>query len=202
MADNNWSLTGTYFETCNCDAACPCVFLSAPTNGECNVLIGWHIDDGHFNDINLNNFSVALAVHSPGHMLEVKWTAAVYLDDKADEAQKDALLTIFSGQAGGHPSLLAAHIGNILGVKSAAIEYHAQGKRRSMRVGDVAEAEIEAIEGQGGAEVTVTNHPLCVVPGYPAVSARSKRLMFNDHDLNWEISEKSGFYSPFSYAAS
>jgi hypothetical protein len=23
-----WNLTGTYFETCNCEAACPCVFLS------------------------------------------------------------------------------------------------------------------------------------------------------------------------------
>jgi len=28
----------------NCEAACPCVFLSPPTEGECKVLIGWHID--------------------------------------------------------------------------------------------------------------------------------------------------------------
>lgn len=202
MADDNWSLTGTYFETCNCDAACPCVFLSAPTDGECTVLIGWHIDSGHFDDIKLDEFNVALAVYSPGHMLQVKWNVAVYLDDKANEAQKDALLKIFSGQAGGHPSLLASHIGNVLGVRNVAIDYHAQGKRRSLRIGNVAEAEIEAIEGQGGAEVTVTNHPLCIAPGHAAVTARSKRLRFNDHELNWDISDKNGFYSPFSYEAS
>jgi hypothetical protein len=32
-------LEGTYFETCNCDIACPCVFLSRPTEGERRVLV-------------------------------------------------------------------------------------------------------------------------------------------------------------------
>ena len=44
----DWKLDGMYFEACNCDAACPCVFLSAPTTGECTVIIGWHIEDGTF----------------------------------------------------------------------------------------------------------------------------------------------------------
>ena len=65
----------------------------------------------------------------------------------------------------------------------------------------MAEAEIEAIEGQGGAEVTISNHPLCVAPGYPAVAAKSKRLSYKDHGLEWELSEKNGFFSPFSYEA-
>jgi hypothetical protein len=38
MAES-WKVRGTYFETCNCAVACPCVFLSAPTDGECTVLI-------------------------------------------------------------------------------------------------------------------------------------------------------------------
>jgi hypothetical protein len=80
-----------------------------------------------------------------------------------------------------------------------AIDYQANGKRRTIQIGDVAEAEIEAIEGQGGAEVTVNNHPLCIAPGYPAVTAKSKKLSYQDHGLQWEISEKNGFFSPFSY---
>jgi hypothetical protein len=202
MAQTTWKLTGTYFETCNCDVACPCVFLSAPTEGECTVLIGWHIDNGHFDGENLDGFNVAFAVRSPGHMAKVKWDAAVYLDDKANEAQRDALLNIFSGQAGGHPAVLASHVGNILGVKSASIEYQVHGKRRSLNIDNFAAAEIEAIDGQGGAEVTVTNHPLCIAPSYPAVASKSKLLTFNDHGLSWNISEKNGFYSPFSYEAS
>jgi len=27
----SWNVVGTYFEACNCAAACPCVFTSAPT---------------------------------------------------------------------------------------------------------------------------------------------------------------------------
>lgn len=201
MADHHWKLAGTYFETCNCTTACPCVFLSAPTEGECTALVAWHIDQGHFDDVPLEGFNVAFAVHSPGHMAEVKWNAAVYLDARANDAEKDALLQIFSGQAGGHPSVLASHVGNILGVAQVPIEYQAQGRKRSLRVGTVAATEIEAIEGQGGAEVTIQNHPLCIAPGYPATTARSAHLRFDDHDLHWDISDRNGFYSPFSYAA-
>ena len=34
-----WRLTGSYFETCNCEAACPCNFLGPPTDGHCTVLV-------------------------------------------------------------------------------------------------------------------------------------------------------------------
>jgi hypothetical protein len=70
-----WNLTGTYFETCNCEAACPCVFLSPPSTGECTVLIAWHIDQGRSDDVALDGLNVALAVHSPGHMMQVQWKA-------------------------------------------------------------------------------------------------------------------------------
>ena len=30
-----WNVAGTYFEACNCNVACPYVFLSPPTEGEC-----------------------------------------------------------------------------------------------------------------------------------------------------------------------
>jgi len=163
------------------------------------ALIGWHIDQGSFGDVVLDGLNVALAVHSPGHMLDVKWKVALYLDDKADQSQNQALTQIFAGQAGGHPARLGAHIGEVLGVKSVGIDYQANGKRRSIQIADVAEAEIEAIEGQGATEVTVENHPLCIAPGYPAVTAKSKKLSYQDYGLQWQITEKNGFFSPFTY---
>src|SRR5499433_3576570 len=62
-----WQLAGTYFETCNCEVACPCVFLSAPTTGECTLLVGWHIERGSFDNVPLDGLNVALAAHTPGH---------------------------------------------------------------------------------------------------------------------------------------
>ncbi len=197
----SWKIEGTYFETCNCESACPCVFLSKPSEGHCDALVAWHIDKGEYEGVSLDGLNVALAVHSPGHMAQVKWNVAVYLDERASAAQTDALTKIFAGQAGGHPSRLAAHVGKVLGVTSVPMRYSAHGRQRSLSIPGVAEAAIEAVEGQDGAEITIENHPLCIAPGEPAVAARSKRLEYRDHGFNWEFSAKNGFYSPFRYAA-
>src|SRR5262249_47594924 len=122
MQAEAWKVSGTYCEACNCEVACPCVFGSPPTGADCTVLVGWHIEAGHWNGTILNGLNVALAVHAPGSMTETKWTAALYLDAKANQAQNEGLLKIFSGQAGGHPQLLASFIGKLLGVRSVPIQ--------------------------------------------------------------------------------
>jgi hypothetical protein len=194
-----WKISGTYFEACNCDTACPCTFLSAPTTSECTALVGWHIDNGNLADTNLDGLNVALAVHSPGHMLEVKWRAAVYLDETASGAQKDALTQIFTGQVGGHPAILVSFVEEVLGLKIVPITFESNGKERKLKVADVAEMEIEGLQDQSGADVSINNPLLCIAPGYTLQVARSKKLHYKDHGLEWEISGKNGFYSPFTY---
>lgn len=196
---SKWNIDGTYFETCNCDAACPCVFLSSPDDDDCTVLVGWHITKGHFDATDLTGLNAAMAVHSPGHMAEVPWRAALYVDSRGDAGQQDALSKIFSGQAGGVPAVLASHVGDFLGVKCVEIAYQGSGRTRSLSIPGIAAAEIEAIEGQGGGDTTISGHPLAITPGNPVVVARSKRLSYTDHGMSWEISRKNGFYSPFTY---
>lgn len=197
-----WSLNGTYFEACNCTVACPCVLLGAPTEGNCTALVAWHIDQGKFGEVALDGLNMALMVHAPGHMMQVKWKAAVYADERATREQQDALLQIFSGQAGGHPALMATFIEEVLGVKTVPIDYQAEGKHRSVRIADIAAVDIEALEGQSGAEVTLHNFPFGVVLDEPAVIAKSSQLHFHDHGFALEISDRNGFYSPFTYRSS
>lgn len=194
-----WQLSGQYLESCNCKPACPCVFLSTPTEGDCTVVVGWHIDSGKYGAVELSGLNVALAVDSPGAMHEVQWKAALYLDERATEQQKNGLLTIFSGQAGGHPARLATHIGEVLGVASVPIQFQREGKHGHLKVGHVAEVEIEALAGARGADVTVTGHPFCISPGYPVVVAKSKGLRYEDHGYKWVLSDRNGMYAPFSY---
>ena len=196
---SQWKIDGTYFETCNCETACPCIFLNPPTTGECTALVGWHITSGFFDDLDLQGLNVVMAVHSPGHMAETPWEVALYVDSKGNQEQQDALIKIFAGQAGGHPERLASHVGEVLGVKSVEISYRDSGKNRSLSIPGVTEAEIEAVEGQGGGESTISGHPFAVAPGYSLVVAKSTQLNFNDHGFQWQISEKNGFYSPFTY---
>ncbi|CAN5859971.1 DUF1326 domain-containing protein [soil metagenome] len=197
----SWNLKGQYFEACNCEAACPCVFLSPPTEDECTVLVGWHIDQGEYEGTTLDGLNVALAVKSPGHMAKVQWQVALYLDDRASEHQSQALAAIFSGQAGGHPARLAGHIGEVLGAGPATIEFESNGKRTAMKIAGIADVAITASGGQGDAQITVENHPLAIAPGFPVVVSRSEHFKYDDHGMEWELSEKNGFYSPFEYAA-
>jgi hypothetical protein len=162
-------------------------------------LLAWHIDQGRFGEVNLDGFNTALAAYAPGHMLEVKWKVALYVDERANKGQQDALTQIFSGQAGGHLAGLAPLIGEVLGVKAAPIEYRSKGKRRSLRLGDVADAEIEGLPGQDGGDVTVDNVPFAAVPGVALAVAKSKQMRFSDYGLKWEVSNKNGYFSRFAY---
>ncbi len=196
---SKWNLNGMYFEACNCDVACPCVFTSAPTEGKCTVLLAWHIEKGKYGDVSLDGLNVALAAYAPGHMLQVKWDIALYLDEKANPAQRDALTTIYAGKAGGEPAALAPLVGKVLGVKPVRIEFSAKGKERSLRIPNIAEMQIAAIEGAGGKEVTLENLPMTAVPNQTTVVAKSKKLTFHDHGMDWNVSGKNGFYMPFAF---
>lgn len=194
-----WNLTGNYFEACNCDVACPCVFTSAPTEGHCTVLLAWHIEKGKYGDVSLDGLNAALAGYAPGHMLKVKWDVALYIDEKATPKQRDALTSIYAGKVGGEPAALGPLIGKVLGVKFARIEFNVKGKERSMMIPGIAEMAVAAMEGQDKKEIILEHIPLTAVPHQSTVVAKSKKLSFHDHGMNWEVSDKNGFYSPFSY---
>jgi hypothetical protein len=132
-------------------------------------------------------------------MLQNKWKVALYLDERGTPEQQEALGKIFSGQAGGPLSALGPLIGEVMGVKPAAIDYQLDGKRRSLHIADVADVEIEALSGQGGSDVTLSNHPFTPVPGFAAVVGKSKQFRFTDHGFDREVSDRNGFYSPFAY---
>ena len=197
----DWKLKGTYFETCNCEAACPCNFTGPPTEGKCTVLVAWHIDQGAFDGTKLDGLNVGFVANFTGHMLRDKWRVALYLDERANDKQRDALTQIYSGKAGGLMAQLAGFIGEVAGVRSVPIEYRADGRKRSVRFGNVASAEIEAITGgDGSSETLVHNPPLNLAPGEPLVVARSKQYRYADHGMSIEVSNKNGFYAPFAYS--
>jgi hypothetical protein len=196
---SKWNLKGSYFETCNCEVECPCIFMSAPSHGDCTFLAAWHIDEGKFNNLNLGGMNVVGVFHSPGNMFTTKWRASIYIDEKASKDQTQALTQIFGGQEGGAPAALASFVGEVAGVKNTRIDYSASGKNRSVRIQKIGEAEIEAIEGQGGSEVQLQNHPVAVSPGQIATVAKSKKFSFHDLGFDVELSNRSGLYAPFKY---
>lgn len=200
MNAQQWQLEGDYLESCTCQGACPCIYLQPPTQGDCTALVGWHIAAGRYGELALDDLNVAIALYSPGPLAEGNWTVALYLDQRADERQQQALNTIFGGEAGGHPAVLASLIGEVRDIERVPIGYEIEQGRRHLRLGTSAEAEIDAIEGQDGSEVSITNHPLAVAPGQVLTVAQSRSLRHHAHGIELDLSERTAFYSPFAYA--
>jgi hypothetical protein len=214
---HNWRIEGDYFDGCNCKSICPCIFALDPTEGDCKGLAAWHIEKGHFtngtnndrnsnssdNSINLANLNVVISVRAPGNMLTgSKWKIALYLDEKANNDQKEALTKIFTGQAGGEFfAEMLSRVGEILGTRSVPIEFNIEGKkRRKIKIPSIAEMEIEGLAGSNpDIEPKVVNPAFSNTPGIDPIIARSTRHTYNDHGLEWDNSGKNAFYSRFAY---
>ncbi len=195
----DWQIQGSYFETCNCVTACPCVWLQSPSEGNCKLLVSWHITSGFFDRLALTNLNVALACYAPGDMTEGNWQAALYIDERADDAQFDAITQIYSGHQGGHLAILMGFVSEVLGIKKVKIDYQEDENKRFMSIPGIAQAEIESIQGITGAESKIFNPPLCVVSSHPSIVARSNHYQYQDFDKNWQFSDRNGYYSPFIY---
>jgi Protein of unknown function (DUF1326) len=54
-ANTKWKLQGDYFEGCNCDSICPCIFKGDPDEGFCNLTAAWHIQNGSYDKIKVDD---------------------------------------------------------------------------------------------------------------------------------------------------
>lgn len=196
-----WRLDGTYFEACTCKGACPCLFGADPTEGTCDALVGWHVERGHFGDVRLGGLNLAMMVHAPGNLTAGGWSVVVYVDAEADEAQRDALVQIYGGQAGGHPAALASFVGEILAIETAPMTFTVEGRRVGLRIGNHGTASLEGIDGQDGAGVRITGHPVAIAPGNDLMVAQSREVSHRGHGIDLGVEQRTAYYGPFQYQA-
>lgn len=93
----DWRITGTELANCNCAYGCPCQFNALPTYGDCRAAVGYEIERGHFGQVPLDGLRMVLLVSWPGPVHEGNGTMQVIIDERADAAQRDALVKIMTG---------------------------------------------------------------------------------------------------------
>jgi hypothetical protein len=98
MAYVDWRIRGPEIATCNCDWGCPCQFNALPTHGDCRAAVAMRIESGHFGDTDLSGLSWCGMFAWPKALHEGNGEAMVVIAPEASEAQRQALLTILSGQ--------------------------------------------------------------------------------------------------------
>ncbi len=93
-----WRVKGTELGNCNCAYGCPCQFNALPTHGDCHGLFGYQIEEGHFGAVRLDGLRGVMLLTFPGPVHEGNGTMQVIVDERADAAQRDALVKIMSGE--------------------------------------------------------------------------------------------------------
>jgi hypothetical protein len=201
-----WQLTGDYFENCNCEVACPCLFSAAapfssrPSQGACDVVLAFHIDRGNYGDVPLDGLNVVLAAHAPGPMGEGNWSAAAYIDERADDRQTQALGAIFTGAEGGPMAIFAPLIATHLGVKKVPIRYAIQGKNRSAEIPGIMDMKVEPAPTlhPSGEMWANTGHP--AAPDRLAMAMGGQGSTFADYGMRWDNSGRNGHYAPINWS--
>jgi hypothetical protein len=197
-----WRLEGTYFESCSCDAVCPCTWsalTAKATHDRCRALLAYHVASGEIDGVDVGGLSFALFLDTPPVMSEGNWRVGVYLDDAASDSQAERLGMVLSGQAGGPPAMLGPLIGEMLGVERARITYSEDGRGHHVRIGDAVDVGVEdfvALEGHDPVQLTNVFHPsnttLTVAPANAA--------HLSTFGIDWGREGQSGFSAPFSWS--
>jgi hypothetical protein len=201
------SIEGEYFENCNCTVACPCVFsanppfASQPTEGACEVAFAFHFDKGTFGDTTLDGLNAAMIARTPGPMIEGNWKVALYVDDRADAGQQEAIAAILSGAAGGTMGAFAPLVGEVLGVKPAPVSYSVDGKRRSVEIPGIMQMAVRPIASamSEDAEMVAMNaHPFN--PEGVVMATGEPGSTWSDYGMTWDNSGRNGHYAPIHWS--
>jgi hypothetical protein len=120
-----WKTSGDWFDVCSCNIPCPCEFAQAPTYGDCEGVIAYHIKNGYYGNTPLDGLNVLGLTYFKGNIWagETKLSGAFFFDERANQQQRDALQMIFTGRAGGFMAELARLIGDVRGIDYAPIKF-------------------------------------------------------------------------------
>src|SRR5882757_10165160 len=94
----SWEIKGRELVNCTCDYGCNCQFTGLPDKGHCHAVAGIQIDEGRHGNTRLDGLRVAGIFKWPGPIHEGNGEAVAFVDENADEEQREALLKIMTGQ--------------------------------------------------------------------------------------------------------
>ena len=93
----DWYIEATTFGNCTCDYNCPCQFELRPTHGYCRGFEIGRIERGHFGAVQLDGLYYAVTYAWPGAIFEGNGTMQAIIDERAGDAQRQALTTVLHG---------------------------------------------------------------------------------------------------------
>jgi hypothetical protein len=198
-AGSGWSIAGSYYESCNCPAVCPCRRLNGKPGGDsvyglCQFMLSWSIKEGHAEGVDLSGCRVVMAGFYQDSDAGRPWTVKLFVDAEASPQQSRQLERIFLGKAGGNIAF-TSNIATIVDTEPAAIELVHEPGREAIRLGGLGSSSVvrrAAYEGTISCGIPGHDHP-----GTEYVAG----LSMHDGPFQWDYQERCGFATDFHHFA-
>jgi hypothetical protein len=200
--EGRWHIRGSYFESCNCDAICPCRRIDGVPGGrstysECLGVLSWIVEEGFAGEVRLDGLRVAMATRYSDDEPGSPWSFVLYLDERADDAQREALASLYTGRLGGDAVKhfpWAWKDSVEVAVRPVEIEVSHEPRRQWLQIRDHVTLRIR--ERHAGPE-TVT----CVIPGHEQAGEElvADEMRVDDGPLRFAYEGNCGYSAPFDY---
>ena len=203
MTTPAWTVAGQYYETCSCEFVCPCIITqmaAMPSTGSCTFAMGFSIERGTFGSVGLDGLGFVVVGFTPAEMGKGNWSVGVIVDERANAEQRDAIVAIASGAAGGPMAPLTGLIVTFLGVEAAPIRIDRSGLTFAVKAGGLVDM---AAEGQKGIDPNAIEPMYLDNTGHPVSTRLAVAHASKSHvralGLTWDDTsgKNNGHYAPF-----
>jgi hypothetical protein len=195
-----YSLQGTLLEACSCRTLCRCWIGEDPDGGACDSFLAYNIERGTINDVDVSGLTYVEVVKIPGNVLTQKsWKRVSYVDSRATDAQRAAILDAWHGRLGGPLADLNALVGEDLAVETAPIAHDLKGGEGTLVVGDKIRATMAPYRSAYGAITTLRDSIFSTIPGAPAYIAKASEHIVNipEYGMVWTFKDRNAIQGDF-----
>ena len=197
-----WRIEADFIQACNCDYGCPCEFSAPPTKGFCDGMGAWQIKRGNYGEVKLDGLGVAFAAHWPKAIHEGGGTCGLIFDERATAPQREALMQICSGQAGGMPfEIIVTTFTKFLEPQYAPFKFNFDGRNSSVQVGHAMNVAVEPIKNPVTGEpesVRIEHSTGFIFKNAECVSAAKMDVNLGELKFSWP--NKAGFVTKIDYS--
>jgi hypothetical protein len=171
-----YELRGQFLEACDCRVMCPCWSQQDPDENSCTGVTAWYVEQGQINGLDVSNLIAVSVSHHGGHRHGAKARVALCIDERATDAQQQALVDAFTGKLGGPLRELADMTDELGAVQLEPITFTSDGSTTEVVVGSAVTVAMRLIAGSTNRIISVADGGLATVLGSPAEVGSSTRF--------------------------
>jgi hypothetical protein len=199
-----WHIEGQYMETCNCTFICPCIgsnLTAMPTEGDCKAAIALRVDKGEKDGVKLDGLAFVVLMRSPGAMADGNIKVGLIVDDKADEAQTEAIGAIATGAAGGPMAALGPLVTEMAGIETRPVSFETDGMHYAVKAGELIDQSLDGVPSASKAGEPIYIDNTCHPVSAKLALANAKHSSFHAFGIDWDDASgtRNGHFARFAW---